>query len=261
MNASELLSTAKVINTTNNHLADAIMVIKAIKPVANLNERQKLLSALCTITKPTIVSFVNAHGFNLACRLPSFARALYRSDVLLKDGVGVSMFTKGLGLESGINMNGTDFIPEITQQFAGKRVAICGTVEPFLSLAAERIRQQGCNVVLILDGFLPKEQYPQLVIEACPDLVIMGMGMPKQEEVSELLAEQAAGQAMLIVNGGAILDFLANRFPRAPYLMRKLRLEWLFRMMLEPRRLWKRYILGGFSFAWRFLELKFSRQF
>jgi len=61
---------------------------------------------------------------------------------------------------------------------------------------------------------------------------------------------------MLVVNGGAILDFLAGRFPRAPKWMRTLGLEWLFRLVREPGRLFQRYVIGNGVFLWRAMRLK-----
>ena len=259
MNTSETLSTTRSTNAELSRVEDACRVIKNIKPIANNDERKLLLGSLAAAHKSLVVSFVNAHAFNLAWNSPSFAKTLYLSDVLLKDGVGISLFTKALGINSGINMNGTDFIPEITAAFAGRRVAVFGTKEPYLSLAVSKIKALGAEVVLTLDGFQPSTLYVSSLKECAADLVILGMGMPKQEEVSMLIAEHAT-TPVVIINGGAILDFWANRFPRAPRIWQKMRLEWLFRMLLEPRRLWKRYILGGFAFAIHLLQLRLSRQ-
>jgi exopolysaccharide biosynthesis WecB/TagA/CpsF family protein len=80
------------------------------------------------------------------------------------------------------------------------------------------------------------------------------MGMPKQELLSATIARELPGP-MLIVNGGAILDFLAHRVPRAPRVMRNLGLEWLFRLLIEPTRLWRRYLIGNLVFLWRTLQV------
>jgi hypothetical protein len=76
------------------------------------------------------------------------------------------------------------------------------------------------------------------------------MGMPKQERVA-LLLRDALAHPCVIVAGGAILDFLAGRFPRAPRALRRVGLEWLYRLAFEPRRLASRYLLGNAAFLWR----------
>jgi UDP-N-acetyl-D-mannosaminuronic acid transferase (WecB/TagA/CpsF family) len=75
--------------------------------------------------------------------------------------------------------------------------------------------------------------------------------------LSALLARQLPGP-LLIVNGGAILDFMAHRFKRAPRVLRRLGLEWLFRLLLEPARLWRRYLLGNLVFLWRAAQIVLS---
>ena len=64
---------------------------------------------------------------------------------------------------------------------------------------------------------------------------------------------------MLIVSGGDIADFLAGRFERAPKLMQRVRLEWLYRLAREPKRLASRYLSGGAAFVWRGAVLRHMR--
>jgi hypothetical protein len=76
------------------------------------------------------------------------------------------------------------------------------------------------------------------------------MGMPRQEEVAIAL-RAALGFPCLIVCGGAIIDFLGGKVPRAPVWMRRCGLEWAFRLGREPRRLWNRYVHGNPRFLKR----------
>lgn len=231
-------------------------VLEHIVPVMNEQEQATLLQNLTSSKQPTVISFINAHGLNLVWKSPDFAASLVRAHILLRDGVGMCALMRTLHLPSGRNMNGTDFIPMITRFFAGKHVALCGTREPYLSLATQKVRDMGGNIVLTMDGFQATEAYIDGIQKASPDLVILGMGMPKQETVSIALAE-ALQHPAVIVNGGAILDFWADRFPRAPYTWQCIGMEWLFRLLQEPRRLWKRYIWGGVVFVGHVLRLRF----
>jgi exopolysaccharide biosynthesis WecB/TagA/CpsF family protein len=76
------------------------------------------------------------------------------------------------------------------------------------------------------------------------------MGMPKQERVAALLARHL-DYPCLIICGGAILDFLGGKVTRAPKAFRRIGMEWLYRFMLEPKRLFKRYMVGNFVFLYR----------
>jgi exopolysaccharide biosynthesis WecB/TagA/CpsF family protein len=231
-------------------------LLNHIHIVRSNTDRDALLKSLFPTTKPSVISFLNAHAFNLAWNDLEFADNLRRSDILLRDGIGISLLMRFLGKDPGHNMNGTDLIPLIVQACAGKRVALCGTVEPYLSRAAAMVRKCGCEIALVIHGFAELEDYLQGIAEANADLVILAMGMPKQETVAFQLIQQQHNP-MLIVNGGAILDFWGNRFPRAPSVLRWLQLEWLFRLLNEPRRLWRRYLLDGMAFVMHAVQLRY----
>jgi N-acetylglucosaminyldiphosphoundecaprenol N-acetyl-beta-D-mannosaminyltransferase len=85
------------------------------------------------------------------------------------------------------------------------------------------------------------------------------MGMPKQEQLARALREQ--GGAQLIVCGGAILDFLAGKVSRAPAFMQSAGVEWLYRLAKEPRRLFKRYVVGNPAFLLKLLSWKRQKSY
>jgi len=123
-------------------------------------------------------------------------------------------------------------------------VALFGTSSPWLETSRQRLEQEmGLEIVACHDGFAPQEKYLELAVAAKPELIILAMGMPKQEEVSVRLREHLS-HPVLIVNGGAILDYIGEKVPRAPLVMRQVGMEWLFRLAVEPKRLFSRYVLG-----------------
>lgn len=222
-------------------------IILNIQIVKNSESIDNLVTRLAGRQEIVIISWVNAHTLMVALKDSDLAASLLRSTILLRDGVGISVLFRLLGKDAGINLNGTDGIPRMLRLYAGKRVALLGSREPFLSKAAEAVEKLGCRVALRMDGFQEPEVYAhQLVINEV-DVVVLGMGVPKQHEVALFLTNKLV-RPILILNGGAILDFMADRFPRAPKLWRRLHLEWLFRLRQEPRRLWRRYTVGGALF-------------
>ncbi|HYG88111.1 MAG TPA: exopolysaccharide biosynthesis polyprenyl glycosylphosphotransferase [Azospirillum sp.] len=190
-----------------------------------------------------VVSFVNQHALTLAARDPDFHAALLESDHLLRDGAGAALALRALGRDPGANLNGTDLIPALLDALRGRRVLILGTAEPWLSLAAKRLTARGIRVIGTLDGFRPAEEYAARVRACRPEIVLLAMGMPRQELVSQRLRPIIGAEALLI-NGGAVIDFIAGRHPRAPAPLRAVGLEWLFRVWREPRRLFARYAAG-----------------
>ncbi|SEH32676.1 WecB/TagA/CpsF family glycosyltransferase [Magnetospirillum fulvum] len=216
------------------------------------SEKTVFLEGLRELDRPVVISFLNAHAFNLAARDAVFRTHLMHADILFRDGIGSALLLKLQGENAGINLNGTDLIPEILRALPGQPVALCGTREPWLSRAAEVIEAAGNPVVLRLDGFQDRTESLEALAHSHAAIFILAMGMPHQEALAAQLAVRLSGPAV-ILNGGAILDFMALRFPRAPHALRRLHLEWLFRLLQEPSRMWQRYLLGGVAFVWRAL--------
>jgi N-acetylglucosaminyldiphosphoundecaprenol N-acetyl-beta-D-mannosaminyltransferase len=105
-------------------------------------------------------------------------------------------------------------------------------------------------------GFFELDAYLSLAVEQRSELIVLGMGMPKQELVAAALKRQLVFPCT-IVCGGAIIDFLAGRTSRAPVWMRRAGAEWVYRLMLEPKRLFHRYVIGNPIFLLRAVWLKF----
>jgi N-acetylglucosaminyldiphosphoundecaprenol N-acetyl-beta-D-mannosaminyltransferase len=191
-----------------------------------------------------VLSFVNAHAVMRSTRESDFFNDLMQSHRLLRDGTGMAMIMQRAEAKPGLNLNGTDFIPCLLQQVPRSwKLALIGTQDPYLSLAAQRLRTMGFEHISTLNGYHPEEMYVEHVRRENPDLVLLAMGMPKQERVARHLAQdsQIATRSTLIVNGGAILDFLSGGVSRAPYCMRRWGIEWLYRFLREPRRMYPRF--------------------
>lgn len=232
----------------SNHTLDArtrefYELLRRIRCVGDKPAHDALLEDLRHPSGPYIVAFVNAHAANLGWHEPAVLDSLLRSDLLLRDGKGVELALRALGCPCGLNMNGTDLIPEILRTYKGRRVALFGTRAPWLDTARGKLEEEGLVVVACHDGFDSPETYLDLAAETKPDLTILAMGMPKQEDVAVQLRARLS-HPVLIVNGGAILDFLGGKVTRAPRAMRNTGTEWLYRLHLEPRRLARRYVLG-----------------
>lgn len=233
-------------------------VFRALRIVSDDPERARLLSEVLAPARPTVLSFVNAHAINLAWSDDAFRRALLGADVLLRDGVGMKIAMRCLRMPAGLNMNGTDLIPRIVDGAAGSAVALFGTREPHLGAAAKACGDRGAEIVATLDGFLPTDAYVDEAKRARPRLVVLGMGMPRQEEVADALC-RALDHPVLIVNGGAILDFMGGKVVRAPAAWRRVGMEWAFRLLQEPSRLWRRYLVGNLAFLLRVAWLRSAR--
>lgn len=225
-------------------------IVGKIRVVGDAGDEQALIEGLSMPQKATVVGFVNAHAMNLVTGNDDYYQALSAADVLLRDGSGMTILFRRLGTEPGLNMNGTDLIPKLLAAYSGRRVAFWGTQEPWLSGAVEQSEASfSVNVVSAHHGFAPMQEYVDLAVEHQPQLIVLGMGMPKQEAVAAMLA--ASSEPCVIVCGGAILDFLGGKVSRAPRWMRRLGCEWVFRLISEPKRLFSRYVVGNPLFLLR----------
>lgn len=208
----------------------------------------------------TKVSFLNAHNANIACADREFARAL-DDFLILPDGIGVDIAARLLyGAPFPSNLNGTDFVPGFLRAntqpltvglLGASRRNADGAARKLSALAPQH------SFAVIHDGYFSPEQEPEIVarIEALrPDVLLVAMGVPRQELwIARNMTER---HCTLPIAVGALLDFLSGAVPRAPAWMRRLRLEWVFRLLIEPRRLWHRYIVGNPLFLARALRQK-----
>ncbi len=210
----------------------------------------------------TPVGFLNAHNANVACSDADFAQALDRF-LILPDGVGVDIAARWLeGRTFPANLNGTDFVPALIASVPSRlKVGLLGATRENAGDAAGQLSALAPqhDYRVIHDGYFTGEQEADIVADIAeyrPDVLLVAMGVPRQELWIERNLTQLHCTMPIAV--GALLDFLAGSVPRAPLWIRRLRLEWLFRLWIEPGRLWRRYIVGNPLFLARILAQKFA---
>ena len=219
---------------------------------------------------PTQVFFVNAHCVNEAARRPDYAQLLANAPFLFADGVGMALAARFSRTRLEHNVNGTDLFPLICEQaaVASIPVAFLGARPGIARACAERMERAcpGLRVVWTEHGYLPPdEERARLGTLAASGarILFVAKGVPAQEC---WIAEHAAELPTPVVLGvGALFDFYSGAIRRAPPLVRGLRSEWLYRLVLEPRRLARRYLLGNPAFIartllWRSLSHPLARR-
>ncbi len=220
---------------------------------------QLVISAL-TIGRHEKYAFLNAHGANIAFDDGEYCDVLNQFTVL-SDGIGVDLASKILhGQSFPANLNGTDFIPTLMSQLdAGTHVALLGAQSGVAESAISKLQKSYPNLrfSFVYDGFFDAVEEQIILNELAhdkPDVLLVAFGNPKQEK---WIFENITGdQATAVFGVGALFDFIAERVPRAPQFLISLRLEWLYRLALEPGRMWRRYVLGNPVFIARVLKQK-----
>ena len=201
-------------------------------------------------TAPLSVLCVNAHIANLAWDDPVLRAHLEAADVVALDGMAAVWAFRRAGVVVHERCNMTEAFRAFTtaHRIPEARTVVIGLDAATVARAGAAI--DGLSVVASLDGYRSESAYVQAVEDAGADLVLVGCGTPRSEQVVAALAA-AGGPAVLWHVGGGTLRFLAGDDREAPAWMRRTGLQWLHRLLRHPGALWRRYLLGNPRFVWR----------
>jgi exopolysaccharide biosynthesis WecB/TagA/CpsF family protein len=207
-------------------------------------------------TTPVTAHFVNAHCINVVAEDRSYRQALLAADRVLPDGSGIRMACRMLGHAAPDNVNGTDLLPLMCERLAAAGVSIylLGGGPGVAAVMAENLiaRWPGLRVAGSRDGFFSEDKTEAVIDEINASgaaVLLVAMGVPRQEL---WIARHRALLAPRVCMGvGGLFDFFSGRIPRAPRVLRGLGLEWTWRLAQEPRRMWRRYLVGNPAFLLR----------
>ncbi len=204
------------------------------------------------IGNSSVINTLNGHSYNVAKGDPEFREALQASDILLPDGVSVVFGARVLSGQKIQKIAGYDIFTHLLEQL-NKQKGSCfflGASLNTLHLIGQRLGKEFPNVRV--GSFSPpyRAQFSEpenkmmceQVNEFHPDVLFIGMTAPKQEKWVH--ANKSRLNAGIICSIGAVFDFYAGTTQRPANWVIKLKLEWLGRLLKEPRRMWRRYLLS-----------------
>lgn len=207
---------------------------------------------------PLTVAGSNAHLVTMAERDSRFAEALQDADVVVPDGISVVFASRLLGMPMPERVTGGDLMERMCAEAAhyGFRVFFLGGLPGAAMMAAHNLRERYaglniCGTYCPPLGFEKREVEGERIREAieaaAPDLLCVAFGAPKQE----IWMQENRGWLRVgaILPVGAALDTQAGLRRRAPMWIQRLGMEWFFRLPMEPRRLWRRYLIGNAEFG------------
>lgn len=203
-----------------------------------------------------LINTINAHSFNTAQNDALFAEALSKGDYLIPDGASIVKACRWLGCKSQPKerIAGWELFEFEMKKLNGKggRCMFMGSSPKVLGLIVERAKTIYPNIEVVTYSPPYKPEFTeeenkaivQAINDANPDLLWIGMTAPKQEKWTyshwdELNIHCHVGTI------GAVFDFFAGTYQRAPQWWQKHSLEWLYRLIKEPRRMWRRYVIGN----------------
>jgi N-acetylglucosaminyldiphosphoundecaprenol N-acetyl-beta-D-mannosaminyltransferase len=218
---------------------------------------------------PCCIACANPHSLVVAASDPDFAAALKNAELLLPDGAGIVLAARLLGRPLPGRVAGMDFFLELTRRARGRgglRYFFLGSSPEVLQRIVDRLAREVPEIIVCGTASPPfKEDFSDAdnaamiaaVNAAKPDVLWVGMTAPKQEKWIQ--ANRGRLSVPVIGAIGAVFDFYAGTRQRAPQWVCDLGLEWLPRLVREPRRLWRRNFISTPVFLARVLKQRFGR--
>lgn len=219
---------------------------------------QRLLDEIDAPGQST-VGYLNVHVANQSIRFPRLKRFLQRANFIYCDGAGILLASHLLGQPLPTRLTAADWFVELLATLAahGKRVFIIagrpGVAEKAQAMLAEKL--ENSPLVGVHHGYINSNPALESALirrinQLKPDLLIVGMGTPYQEDWIRRVGPQL--EVSVLYAMGATLDFLTGEVNRCPEWMADTGLEWMYRFSQEPRRLFFRYVVGN---PWFFTRL------
>lgn len=205
----------------------------------------------------TLITTINAHSFNISHKDEYFKEALIHSDVLIPDGISIVLALRWLTGKKISKIAGADlFYHEMNElnRSSGKCFFLGSDENTLIRIKAKAALEFPHVKIMAFSPPYKKnfsEDDNKLMIESVnnfqPDVLFIGMTAPKQEKWAyQHLEKLNTGHVCCI---GAVFDFYAGTVSRAPEWIISSGFEWFYRLLIEPNRMWKRYIIGNFLFC------------
>jgi N-acetylglucosaminyldiphosphoundecaprenol N-acetyl-beta-D-mannosaminyltransferase len=201
------------------------------------------------------------HGFINAAKVVSiqkdhrFREALRTCDLLSPDGMSIVWASRLLGMPLPERVNGTNLMWALVQRAAdrGYRVFFLGASDDVIRLAVEIFSQRFPPLVIAgyRNGYFSRDEEPEVaaqITESRADILLVGFGSPMKELWLERWVPTMRIPFCMGVGGS--FDVVVGRVRRAPDWVQQMGMEWAYRLVQEPRRMWKRYLLGNWVFLY-----------
>jgi N-acetylglucosaminyldiphosphoundecaprenol N-acetyl-beta-D-mannosaminyltransferase len=226
--------------------------------INNISIKQTLVFIKSHINRKqaATIFFSNAHTLNTAYKNKHLTKIMNSCDLNLPDGSGIKMACDHIGVQRRDNVNGTDLLPLLCQQAQANKHSIYllgaapGVAEKMASNLGMHYPE--LRIAGMQHGYFDRAQNTAIIDDinrSGADILLVAMGQPMQEQwLYQHRSEINSSIAMAV---GGLFDFYSNRIPRAPQILRRLGLEWSWRLLQEPGRMWRRYLVGNPLFLLR----------
>ena len=221
------------------------------------------------IKQKCVINTVNANSYCEAKKDMEFKKALISSDILLPDGISMVIAAKLLTRTVVKKIAGADIHHFLLSKANAnnQKVFYLGASENTLQLITKKLQLEFPTIEVAsysppYKTIFSEEDNAIMLLKINtfkPNVLFVGMTAPKQEKWVHAHKEKI--EANIIVAIGAVFDFYAGTVKRAPQWMIAAGLEWLYRLVKEPRRMWRRYLIGNTKFCWYVAVEKYNLLF
>ncbi len=228
------------------------------KIIKDENEVKSVVKESLNRNSNLLLTYFNQNCYNHYISNSNYKEVIDKRFTVYSDGIGMYFALKYLGYEPVGNFNASDLNNYLFDLFAKERKRVFLIGGDFSEKIIFGKTKTDCiNIVGYSSGFFENKSYENLVKSirrTASQIVIIGMGVPKQELLASELSNSITVDDIICV--GNFLEFHFFTKPRIPKLLRNIGIEWLFRLISEPNRLWKRYLLGIPKFITNISRLK-----
>lgn len=231
------------------------------------NQLHQQLEQIILFGEKHLILHANVYALNIAHEVDWFRNFLNSAKIIFCDGAGVMLGARILGYHIPERITYADWAWQLAK-FAEQRgftFFFLGAKPGVAEKASIKLKERypDLQVVGVHHGYFDKtpgnpenEAVIRQINAVKPNILIVGFGMPLQERW--LMENWDRIEANVALTGGAVFDYISGELRRGPRWMTNHGLEWLARLIIEPRRLWKRYIIGNPLFLWRVLKQRFG---
>jgi len=204
----------------------------------------RVFQELLTEDQPHLVVTADATAVVIANENPEFMEIIHKAHLVTSDSAGVRWALRKRGVEKPPQVSGVDLVKNLTELSAvkGYRIFFLGSEPGIADRAAERMRLMfpGCNIVGSRHGYFPEESdevVAQEIAETKPDILLVAMGMPRQEKF--ILKTMHIINAKVAMGVGGSFDVYSGKTKRAPKIFQVAHCEWLWRLAHDPKKIYK----------------------